>query len=167
MKCEATPEATMVIATHSTKAMEYLKFINTQLQRNLTTFHKTELWLSRTCLTLAILVIAPTLLLVFCDLLLWVFRASEVQERTGELVTKTREGVSTLVRKKSNGPKEVATDAKSLKRRDSASSVDSLMSSVAPSPIQRDFGKLTPLPGDVEESLRQRKDITLSNTTKD
>ncbi|ORY87921.1 hypothetical protein BCR37DRAFT_16829 [Protomyces lactucae-debilis] len=139
------------------QVMDFFRLVYSILQSNLTSFERTELWISRTCLTLSILIIAPTFLLMVCDLLLWVFRASEVQERTGELVSKTREGVSTLVRKKSGGTK---VEPKSKKeRRDSASSMDSLMSSTSSTTGLRELGKLTSSVSESQAQARQRKGV--------
>ncbi|BFZ58829.1 hypothetical protein PYCC9005_005894 [Savitreella phatthalungensis] len=51
------------------------------LSGNLTTWVTTELWLTRTCLFLSFAIMAPTIILIILDCLLWVFRAGERRGR--------------------------------------------------------------------------------------
>ena len=62
---------------------------------NLTTWVTTELWISRTCLFLSFAIMAPTVILIILDAILWVFRASE--QRGRHVVNISRTGLAKAV----------------------------------------------------------------------
>lgn len=62
---------------------------------NLTSWVTTELWISRTCLFLSFAIMAPTIVLIILDAILWVFRASE--QRGRRVVKMSRSGIALAV----------------------------------------------------------------------
>ena len=61
------------------------------LHANLTPYPQVELWITRTCLGLALFCFLPTIGLISLDLLIWAFRQSEAPAKT--LLKRSRSGL--------------------------------------------------------------------------